>query len=174
MKEKAVVAQAPSRQNVQGWMSRLQPGPRTLKWFLRFWPTYAFAGIRVRAIAADYTAAQVQLRVGLLNRNFFGTAFGGSLYAMTDPFYALLMVGQLGRDYRVWDRAASIRFLKPGTGVLTAEFNLPKSEVERIRALAAGGDKVEPVYTVDVRDARGELIAQVEKTLYVRLIVGSR
>lgn len=152
----------------QGWLSRLRPGPRTLKWFLRLWPTYAFAGIRVRHIAPDYSAARVDLRLGLLNRNFFGTAFGGSLYAMTDPFFALLMVGQLGPGYRVWDRAAQIRFLKPGTGVMTAQFLLPASEVERVRALAASGDKVEPVYTVDVRDAAGALIAVVEKTLYVR------
>lgn len=152
----------------QGWLSRLRPGPKTLTWMLRLWPTYAFAGIRVREIAADYTQARVVLRLGLLNRNFFGTAFGGSLYAMTDPFFALLMIGQLGPGYRVWDRAAQIRFLKPGTGVMTAEFHLPAKEVARVRRLSANGAKVEPVYRVQVRDASGAVVAEVDKVLYVR------
>lgn len=152
----------------QGFMARLKPGPRTLKWFLRCWPTYWWAGIKVREIASDWSRARVELKLALLNRNFFGSAFGGSLYAMTDPFYVLLMFSQLGSDYVVWDKAAQIRFLKPGLGTLSAEFLLPASEVARIRELAANGEKVEPVYTVEIRDRNQQLIAVVEKTLYVR------
>lgn len=149
-------------------MARLKPGPRTLKWFLRCWPTYWWAGIKVREIKPDWSAARVELRLGLLNRNFFGSAFGGSLYAMTDPFFVLLMFGQLGRDYVVWDKAAQIRFIKPGLGTLSVDFSLPAAEVARIRALADDGQKVEPVYTAEIRDRSGALIASVEKTLYVR------
>lgn len=122
----------------------------------------------MRSIASDWTSAQVDLRLGLLNRNFFGTAFGGSLYAMTDPFHALLMVSQLGPDYVVWDQAAQIRFVKPGRGLLSARFELPLREVARVRALADRGQKVQPQYQVQVLDRRGELVAEVEKTLYVR------
>lgn len=159
---------APTAQ--QGFLARLKPGPRLLKHLLRCWPTYWWAGIKVREISADWTRASVELKLGLLNRNFFGTAFGGSLYAMTDPFYALLMFSQLGEGYVVWDKAAQVQFIKPGRGRMTAEFVLPTAEVARVRALAdASHDaKVEPEYCVEVRDQRGELIALVHKTLYVR------
>jgi acyl-coenzyme A thioesterase PaaI-like protein len=141
-----------------------------LKHLLGCWPTYWWAGIKVREISADWTLARVELKLGLLNRNFFGTAFGGSLYAMTDPFYALLMFGQLGDGYVVWDKAAQVQFIKPGRGRMTAEFVLPVAEVARVRALADASDnaKVEPEYSVEVRDQRGELVARVHKTLYVR------
>jgi hypothetical protein len=90
---------------------------------------------------------------------------------MTDPFYALLMFGQLGSGYVVWDKSAEVQFIKPGRGRMRAEFVLPVAEVARVRALAAAGGKVEPTYTVDVRDSCGVLVARVSKTLHVRKVL---
>lgn len=155
-------------QKPQGFLAKKVLSARVLRWVFNLWPTFRFAGVRVRAIATDFTAATVELRLGLLNRNYVGTAFGGTLYAMTDPFYMLMMMRQLGAGYVVWDRAGAVRYLKPGKGVITANFVLPAEEVARVRGLLGESGKLDQTYTVDLRDAVGQLIAQVEKTLYIR------
>ena len=143
--------------------------PRVLRWGMNLWPPYLGAGIRVRHIASDWSSATVELRSRFLNRNYVGTHFGGSLFAMTDPFYALLLMHRLGERYLVWDQAASIEFVAPGRGTVSATFLLPEERVEAIRAQAAGGEKVLPEFDNEIRDRGGELVARVRKTLYVRL-----
>jgi len=143
--------------------------PRLLRWGMNFWPPFRGAGIRVRSIAADWSEATVELRARWLNRNYVGTHFGGSLFAMTDPFYALLLMHRLGERYLVWDQAASIEFVAPGRGTVSASFVLAEERVAAIRTQAASGDKVLPEFEVEIRDRAGELVARVRKTLYVRL-----
>jgi len=143
--------------------------PRQLRWGMNLWPPFLGAGIRVRHIAQDWSEVRVELRQGLLNRNYVGTHYGGSLFSMTDPFYALMLMHLLGERYLVWDQAASIEFLAPGRGTVSALFRLTNEEVEALRAQAASGEKVLPAFDVEVRDARGALVARVHKTLYVRL-----
>jgi len=164
----SVKPQSRSQSTKQGFLAKRMPSARMLRWLFNLWPTFRFAGVRVRAIATDFTAATVELRLGLLNRNYVGTAFGGTLYAMTDPFYMLLMMRQLGPGYVVWDRAGAVRYLAPGKGVITAKFVLPADEVARVRGLLGDSGKLDQSYTVDLHDAANQLIAQVEKTLYIR------
>jgi acyl-coenzyme A thioesterase PaaI-like protein len=136
---------------------------------MNVWPPFRGAGIRVRGIAADWSEATVELRARWFNRNYVGTHFGGSLFAMTDPFYALLLMHRLGAEYLVWDQAASIEFVAPGRGTVSATFVLREERVAVIRAQAASGEKVLPQFEVEIRDRTGELVARVRKTLYVRL-----
>lgn len=143
--------------------------PRLLRWGMNLWPPFRGAGIRVRHIAGDWSEARVELRHGLLNRNFVGTHYGGSLFSMTDPFYALMLIHRLGDRYLVWDQAASIDFVAPGRGTVSATFLLNEQKIQEIRAQAAGGDKVLPQFDVEVKDEAGQLVARVRKTLYVRL-----
>ena len=136
---------------------------------MNLWPPYLGAGIHVRSIAADWSEAVVELRARWLNRNYVGTHFGGSLFAMTDPFFALLLIHRLGGQYVVWDRAARIDFVAPGRGTVSARFHLAEERVAGIRADAAAGAKVMPEFEAEIRDRAGELVASVHKTLYVRL-----
>ena len=143
--------------------------PAHLRFGMNLWPPFLGAGIRVRHIAEDWSEARVELRHGLVNRNFVGTHYGGSLFSMTDPFYALMLMHRLGDRYLVWDQAASIEFVAPGRGRVSATFTLGEARVAEIRERAAGGDKVLPQFDVEVLDAAGALVARVHKTLYVRL-----
>lgn len=109
------------------------------------------------------------MKLRFWNRNYFGTHFGGSLYAMCDPFFALILVEALGpREFTVWDKAASVRFLRPGTGTVRARFAIPFERVEEIRAHALAADKVEPEFTAEVVDDSGRVVAEVHKLLHVR------
>jgi acyl-coenzyme A thioesterase PaaI-like protein len=136
---------------------------------MNLWPPFLGAGIRVRSIAPDWSEALVELRARGFNRNYVGTHFGGSLFAMTDPFYALLLMHRLGERYLVWDQAARIEFVAPGRGTVHARFELPEARVAAIRAEAQGGAKVLPQFEAEIRDGAGALVATVNKTIYVRL-----
>ena len=116
----------------------------------------------------------VELKLGRLNRNYVGTHFGGSLYAMTDPFYMIMLLHNLGGDYLIWDKTGSIDYVAPGRGTVSAHFVITGARLDEIRAQAAGGEKTFPEFHVDVKDEAGELIAKVHKTLYVRLKPRSR
>lgn len=138
------------------------------KWRINFYPPFLGAGIRVERISEDYLAIDVVLGLRWYNRNYVGTQFGGSLYAMTDPFFMLMLMNVLGRDYIVWDQAAKIDFVSPGKGTVRARFRLAPEEIERLTAEAESGAPLRPVYTVEVHDEQDVLVARVEKTLYVR------
>ena len=143
--------------------------PRLIRWGINLWPPFLGAGIRVRHIAPDWSEVRVELRQGLLNRNAVGTHYGGSLFSMTDPFYALMLLHHLGERYLIWDQAASIDFVAPGRGTVRAIFQLTAEVVESIRARAQSGAKVLPEFDVEISDGAGALVARVHKTLYVRL-----
>jgi acyl-coenzyme A thioesterase PaaI-like protein len=138
------------------------------RWGLSLYPPYLGAGIRVTEVAPDLRAIEVKMGLHLWNRNYVGTQFGGSLYAMCDPFFMLILMQLLGPGYVVWDKAATVRFRRPGRGTVRARFEIPPEREEEIRRAADAGGKVEPVFTCEVRDERGEVVAEVEKVLYVR------
>ena len=133
---------------------------------INIWPPFLGAGIRVTRL--DPHAIDVEMRLRRWNRNYVGTHFGGSLYSMTDPFFMLMLIDNLGPDYVVWDKAATIRFKKPGRGKVRAEFRLSREQVEGIRRAAAANGKAEPIFVVQVKDEAGEVVAEVEKVIYVK------
>src|SRR5579862_8282552 len=136
---------------------------------VNLWPPFLGAGIRVTHVAPDMKAIDVEMKLRWWNANYVGTHFGGSLFAMTDAFYMLMLMANLGPDYVVWDKAASIRYRKPGRGTVRAEFRLSESQIDEIREKLKTLPKYEPVFAVDVKDADGVVIAEVEKLLHVRL-----
>jgi acyl-coenzyme A thioesterase PaaI-like protein len=140
----------------------------SLRRVLNIWPPFLFAGIRVRALSADFRHARVVLRPHWYNRNFVGTHFGGSLFAMTDPFWMIMTMQALGGGYIVWDKAAEIEFVKPGRGRVAAEFRLDDSVLEHIRDATANGGKYLHWFETDVIDGDGDVVARVRKQVYVR------
>jgi acyl-coenzyme A thioesterase PaaI-like protein len=152
----------------QGLLPKLAIPAGVFRRGINLWPPFAGAGIRVTRVAADFREIDVALKLGVLNRNYFGTQFGGSMYAMTDPFFALMMLRNLGAGYVVWDKAGSIRYVRPGRGAVYARFRLPAAAVARARRATAGGKPHEPTFRVRIVDADGATVAEVTKTLYVR------
>ncbi|BCL75349.1 DUF4442 domain-containing protein [Jeongeupia sp. HS-3] len=141
---------------------------RTLRLLINWWPPFLLTGIHATRITPDFHEVDVELRLRWYNRNYVGTHFGGSLFAMTDAWYMLMLMHTLGGDYYVWDQSASIDFLAPGRGIVTARFRLDAATLDDIRAHTADGDKYLPQFCVDIIDSQGEVIARVNKTLYVR------
>lgn len=149
--------------------TKLARKARLLRWLMNCYPPYLGAGIRVREISADFRRARVSMGLSWYNRNYVRTQFGGSLYSMTDPFFMVLLMENLGRHYIVWDKAAHIDFVAPGKGTVYADFSIDQALLDDIRRHTADGDKYLPHLHVEVRDAQGTLVARVDKTLYIRL-----
>jgi len=139
-----------------------------MRWKWAFFPPWRGTGARVAYISSDFQEVRVELPLSWRTRNYVGTIFGGSLYGAVDPVYMIQLMSILGRGYVVWDKAATIRFRKPGRSTLTATFKIDDAELETIRQLTANGAPVDRVYNVDLVDAEGVVHASVEKTIYIR------
>jgi acyl-coenzyme A thioesterase PaaI-like protein len=142
-----------------GWRLRVL---RRIHW----WPPLLGAGVKVTRMDADYRAIDVEMRLTVFNRNVMGSHFGGSLYAMTDPFYMLMLMENLGRDYIVWDKAATIRYKRPGIGTVRVEFRLASEKIEEVRRVLETEERYEPVFLIEVKDEAGRVVCEVEKTIY--------
>jgi hypothetical protein len=130
---------------------------------------YFGAGVKVTYINKDFRQANVSLALRWYNKNYVGVHFGGSLYSMVDPFYMLLLMNNLGKDYIVWDKSADIEFIKPGTGTVSASFIVTDEMLKEIKLKTAKGEKFLPTYPVIITDEDGDIVARANKTLYIRL-----
>mgnify|MGYP003393439259 CR=1 FL=1 len=118
-------------------------------------------------VAENFHEIRVKLPLNWRTRNYVGTIYGGSIYASIDPIYMLMLIRILGPEYIVWDKAAKIRFRKPGKTTLYADFNLSSDEIDEIKRLAETSKSVDRIYDVELKDKGGVVHAEIEKTLYI-------
>lgn len=142
---------------------------KNLLWLMNFYPPYMGAGIKIDDHDQNFRQIRVKMDLYWWNQNYVGTQFGGSLYSMCDPFYMLMVLDNLGLEYEVWDKSASIRFRKPGRGTVYADFEIDEHDLASIRDEVASDGVSEPIFTVDVVDKEGNTVAEVEKELHVTL-----
>jgi acyl-coenzyme A thioesterase PaaI-like protein len=139
--------------------------PRRL---VNLYPPFLGAGIRVRA-RPDLRHVEATLAWRWWSRDHLGTQPGGSIYAMADPFYTVMLGERLGRSYTVSLTEATVRYLKPGRSRLTAEFTLDDDQVQTLRREADAAGMTTAVFRVAVRDRGGEIVAEVVQTLHIRV-----
>ena len=132
------------------------------------YPPFLGAGVRVVKLGDNFDYIDVKLVLRFWNRNYVGTQFGGSIYSMCDPFLMYILIKKLGPEYIVWDKGSDIKFIKPGKGDLFAHFSISDDEIDEIKRKAEVGEKVEPLYLVEVKDKTGLLVATVNKRLYIK------
>jgi len=142
---------------------------RWLRWrFNYLFPAFRRTGGRITYIADDWREVRVELPLNWATRNYVGTTFGGSLYAAADGHLMVMLIKLLGPGYVVWDKAATIRFKKPGRTTLYARFAIDERETTAIRELLGHEAKVDRRYQVDWTDRAGVIHASVEKTIHIR------
>ena len=142
--------------------------PKLLRRFMFLWPPFLGAGIRVKEFADDGSKVVVKHKLTKLNQNAVGAAFGGTIMAMTDPFFMLASMARLGKDYIVWDVAGEAKFVKPGKGTITATMLIPDETYDLIREKTAGGEKYLHWFDTDVIDEEGDIVAHVRRQVYYR------
>ncbi|UJF18665.1 DUF4442 domain-containing protein [Vibrio sp. SS-MA-C1-2] len=142
--------------------------PSIVKLALNLWPPFWGAGIKIIEISSDFRYVRMGLTFRWWNKNANRSQYGGSIFSMTDPVYSLMLMGILGEKYFVWDKQASIDFIKPGTTKLTAEFIISQQKIDEIIKQTQHGDKVFPEFITNIKNAENTVVAQVQRTLYVR------
>jgi acyl-coenzyme A thioesterase PaaI-like protein len=140
---------------------------RKFRWLFNFFPAYRGTGGRLVYVADDFREVRVKLPLNWRTRNYVGTIFGGSIYASIDPIYMLMLIHILGPEYVVWDKAAKIRFKKPGKDTLYVDFQISQDEIDEIKRLVETERSIDRVYDVELKDRDGVVHAQIEKTLYI-------
>lgn len=133
------------------------------------WPPLFFTGIKATYVSPDFREIRVTLKLRWYSRNYVGVQYGGSLMSMTDPWYMLMLLNNLGNDYFIWDKHAEIDYIAPGKTHVHAVFTLTQEILDEIRAKTAGGEKYLPVFIQEIRDNEGTLIARVKRTVYIKL-----
>ena len=132
------------------------------------YPPYLGAGIYVERSNPEMTHFTVGMKLRWYNRNLFGTHFGGSLYAMCDPFFVFIVLNYLGENYIVWDKGAKIRFVRPGKTHVKAEFHLTEETLAAIKTEIDTVQKKTYHFKTTVTDLDGNIVAEVEKEVYVK------
>lgn len=145
----------------ESWKTRLN------RWGFNLFPAYRGTGGRVEYIADDWREIRVRLPLNRRTRNYVGTIFGGSMYGAVDPLYMIMLINILGPDYVVWDKAAAIRFKRPGRGTLRAVFTITEAETAAIKTALLTQKSLDRVYTVELKNDAGQVHAIIEKTLYI-------
>jgi hypothetical protein len=135
---------------------------------MNIWAPFLGAGIRVKRLEPNWKEIDVEMKLRWWNANYVGTHYGGSLYSMTDPFFMVMLIENLGKDYIVWDKSASIRFKKPGRGTVLASFRLSEEQIREIKQALNVQERIERTFMVEVKDESGSVIAEVEKLLHIR------
>ena len=144
------------------WNTRLS------RWGFNWFPAYRGTGARITYIAGDWREVHIRLPLSWRTRNYVGTIFGGSMYGALDPIYMIMLIKILGPDYVVWDKAATIRFRRPGRETLQAAFTIDEAQLTAIKETVAAGGKTERSFAVDLVNAAGEVHATCEKLLSIR------
>jgi acyl-coenzyme A thioesterase PaaI-like protein len=152
---------------------RTQPIPeswqtRLTRWVYNWFPAYRRTGARLSYIASDWSEVRIRLPLTWRTRNYVGTMFGGSMYGAVDPVYMMMLIRTLGPGYQVWDKAATIQFLRPGREPLYATFRLAPDEVTALRAEVDRAGRAEREFAVELVSTSGAVHARCQKVLSVR------
>ena len=137
---------------------------RLINWY----PPFLFSGIKVLDNSDDFSMFRTRLKLTWYNRNLLGTAFGGSHYSMCDPFFMFIILIQLDEEFIVWDKSATIEFVKPGKCIVYAEFKLSPDQISEIKDAVDRDGKGVFEFPCEVVDEEGKTVARVMKGVYVR------
>jgi len=132
-----------------------------------FHPAFRGTGGRVVHVAKDLRHIRIRLALNWKTRNIVGSLYGGSLFAITDGAHPMMLMAALGDNYIVWDKAASIRYRKPGYTTLYGDFVLRKEEIAEIRAALLEVPELERTFLVELKDDQGTVHTIVERTVYI-------
>jgi acyl-coenzyme A thioesterase PaaI-like protein len=146
----------------ESWQSRVT------RWGFNWWPCYRGTGGRITYVASDWREVRVRVPLSFGTRNYVGTIFGGSMYGALDPIPMIMLIQLLGPEYSVWDKSASVRFLRPGRETLYATVRIDDAELAAIHDAIDGTGRAERTYTIDLRNGAGEPHARVEKVISIR------
>lgn len=130
-------------------------------------PPYRGTGAKVKFISKDWYEVHVKLSLSWRTKNIMGSVFGGSIYSSIDPIYMAQLMRILGKEYVVWDKAASIRFKKPIRKVAYTQFLLSDELINKIKQDVLLNGEVDIELPVSFKDKNEIEYALINKKIYI-------
>jgi hypothetical protein len=130
-------------------------------------PTYRRSTGKVIDVSEDLLNIKIKIPLSWKNRNYVGSIFGGSMLSATDPIYMIQLINILGNEYVVWDKAATIKYKRPGKETLFCEFTFTSEEILSIKKDVEKKGEVDIIKTPNIITKEGVVIAELSKTIYV-------
>jgi hypothetical protein len=151
------------------WLARVPPAwrARMVRMGFNLHPAFRGTGGRVEHVAHDLSHIRIRLPLTWRTKNVVGSLYGGSLFAVTDGVHPMMLMAALGDGVIVWDKAANIRYKKPGYSTLYADFLLDPDDVEDIRNSLLQNPELDRTYLVELKDEHGTVHTVVERTVYI-------
>ncbi len=140
---------------------------RNMRWAFNFWPCIWCTGSNVEFIAGDFKELHVSLKLNIRTRNRVGTVYGGSIYSSVDPYFMLLLMEVLGKKYVVWDKGASMKFVKPIVEKVKCRFLITDELVEEVKQKVAELGEYSFELPLKYEDDNGKVYATFTKSVYV-------
>jgi acyl-coenzyme A thioesterase PaaI-like protein len=139
-------------------------------WFrmmMNCYPMFLGTGGKIGLIAANWREVRVTLGLNLWTMNYVRTIFGGSMFSASDPFYMLMLMHNLGKNFVVWDKAAHIRFRRPAKDKITTQFILKEEVIEEIKQKVASKGETDFTFLVQWHNKEGKVVAEIERLVYI-------
>jgi acyl-coenzyme A thioesterase PaaI-like protein len=144
---------------------------KVLKWVLRFYPPLFFQRIWIQRFDKNFKSVEVKIFKSILNTNYNNSIFGGTIFAASDPFYAILfdqILAIRGFKTRVWLKSASIQYLKPGHSNLYFKIEISEIDIEEAIHVLNTIGKFVKAFPLEIYNKKGELCAIVNNEIYIR------
>lgn len=144
---------------------------KTLTWVLRLYPPFFFQRIWIRKFHKGFTGVDIKINKSILNRNSNGTIFGGTIFAATDPIYALLFgqsIRRKGIKPIVWLKSARIQYLKPARTSLYIAVRIKPEELQEAEDMLLTKGKFVRSMPIEILDKHGNVCAIAENEVYIR------
>lgn len=154
-------------QKIISFLSSLFGKERALKYLFNMSPMYRGTGARLLEVRDNYQYVKLKLPLNYRTKNYVGTLYGGHMYSCVDGVYMVQLINILGSAYVVWDKAASIRFKRPGNQTLFAEFILTNAFISQIKEEIKSQKEKDYTLKVALKDKEGKVYAEVEKVIYI-------
>lgn len=133
-------------------------------------PCWRLSGRKLKYFSEDYHEIQIEIELKRINRGPHGFIYGGSLFSATDAIPAFQHFLILGKNYVVWDKEATIRFILPCKEKLCLKNVITANEINEIKSLLETKPKLDRKYTLELVDDAGVVHVLIEKIIHIRKI----
>ena len=143
----------------------------SLKWLMRLYPPMFFQRIWVKKIDKDFRSIDVKINRSLFTTNLGSATFGGTIFAATDPFYALLIVQIMqhkGFKITVWLKSAEIQYLKPARTDMYYSIKIDDEMIKEVEQAITREGKFVKSYPIEIFDTTGDLCVTAQNEVYIR------
>jgi hypothetical protein len=139
---------------------------KKMRWGMNVWPCIWCTGGKIEFIAGDFSELHVSLWRNIRTWNKVGTVYGGSIYSSVDPYFMLMLWEILGKDFIIWDKGASVKFVRPIIEKVKCRFLLDDAMLATIKQKISEQGEYTFELPLKYEDDAGTVYAVFSKTVY--------